>query len=349
MTTTTTPAQPEPSYEQICDMLEKGNPTDEECRLVRLGWVAALTAAPGVQADWQPMDTAPTRGMILLMVEHSSGERRVFASEASHEDGEWRWIITTGWVGWTPLHSGWTPVLWQRWVDAPGAATAQPAEGAAPPIDMVLHCPKCGVQHIDAPESDADYGKHLAHGGFDEQWSNPPHRSHLCHGCGHIWRPADVPTNGVRAVKTQGKADSPIASPGQAPAGAAELAEESQAVLAVRLLLCGIDRDETHHEDGWWPTSHGVEFGTKKLREVEALVRMLEDERDRYRSTCVQIEASIAAAPTPAAQQGDAEDAECWRRVVNRMDDANIDLAGMVRTLAAARRAALAQKEDRHG
>src|SRR5574340_600312 len=23
-------------------------------------------------------------------------------------------------------------------------------------------------------------------------WDNPPHRSHLCHGCGHIWRPADV-------------------------------------------------------------------------------------------------------------------------------------------------------------
>ncbi len=35
-----------------------------------------------------------------------------------------------------------------------------------------------------------------------------PHRSHLCHGCGHIWRPADVPTNGVVATKTKGKADS---------------------------------------------------------------------------------------------------------------------------------------------
>lgn len=42
----------------------------------------------------------------------------------------------------------------------------------------------------------------------------PIHRSHLCRpedgGCGHIWRPADVPTNGVKAVKTVGKADSPI-------------------------------------------------------------------------------------------------------------------------------------------
>lgn len=63
------------------------------------------------------------------------------------------------------------------------------------PIDIVLHCPACGLQHIDAPTPG---------------WTNEPHRSHLCHGCGHIWRPADVPTNGVPAVKTKGKADSPI-------------------------------------------------------------------------------------------------------------------------------------------
>ncbi len=66
-------------------------------------------------------------------------------------------------------------------------------------IDMVLHYPSCGVQHIDAPdERTAD-------------WKNPDHRSHLCHGCGHIWRPADVPTNGVQVVLTKGKDDSPIA------------------------------------------------------------------------------------------------------------------------------------------
>lgn len=57
----------------------------------------------------------------------------------------------------------------------------------APPLDMVLHCPRCHLQHIDAPEP--------ANG-----WDNPPHRSHLCHCCGCIWRPADVPTNGVASV-----------------------------------------------------------------------------------------------------------------------------------------------------
>lgn len=73
------------------------------------------------------------------------------------------------------------------------------------PIDMILHCPACGLQHIDAPEeSDPTTWTAEKYG----NWTNPPHRSHLCHGCGHIWRPADVPTNGVAAVKTKGEADS---------------------------------------------------------------------------------------------------------------------------------------------
>jgi hypothetical protein len=75
----------------------------------------------------------------------------------------------------------------------------QPPEPA--PIDMVLHCPQCHTQHIDAPEYPT--------AAFPEQWTNPPHRSHRCQACNHIWRPADVPTNGVAAVKTKGKDDSP--------------------------------------------------------------------------------------------------------------------------------------------
>lgn len=71
------------------------------------------------------------------------------------------------------------------------------------PIDMILHCPVCHTQHIDAPGTlitdDSGDGEYL--------WTNPPHRSHLCHGCGCIWRPADVPTNGVKAITTRGKAD----------------------------------------------------------------------------------------------------------------------------------------------
>lgn len=72
------------------------------------------------------------------------------------------------------------------------------AQREVKPLDMVLHCPECGRQHIDEPNEAAG-------------WGNPPHKSHLCRkedgGCGNVWRPADIPTNGVRAVATRGKAD----------------------------------------------------------------------------------------------------------------------------------------------
>lgn len=60
------------------------------------------------------------------------------------------------------------------------------------PIPMVLFCPMCGVQHIDE----------VAPG-----YTNPPHRSHLCSGCGCIWRPADVATVGVARIDTRGEHD----------------------------------------------------------------------------------------------------------------------------------------------
>lgn len=63
---------------------------------------------------------------------------------------------------------------------------------AVEPIDMLLWCPRCRAQHIDRP---------------DGWWRNPPHKSHLCNFCGLIWRPADVPTNGVSTIKTRGKDD----------------------------------------------------------------------------------------------------------------------------------------------
>lgn len=75
--------------------------------------------------------------------------------------------------------------------------------GQPEPIDMLLFCPKCGVQHVDAPEKASEGHPVL----YADAWTNSPHRSHLCHACGTIWRPADVPTNGVAAIQTSGKAD----------------------------------------------------------------------------------------------------------------------------------------------
>lgn len=77
------------------------------------------------------------------------------------------------------------------------------------PIDMILFCPMCGVQHVDAPEHhDVVVGEEDRIAvdtmtGLD----NPPHKSHLCHECGCIWRPADVCTNGVASILTRGERD----------------------------------------------------------------------------------------------------------------------------------------------
>lgn len=92
------------------------------------------------------------------------------------------------------------------------------------PIRMILFCPACGLQHIDAKEDakEDELIVHLARSIFTAKldgagggrrlqlWNNPPHRSHLCASCGHIWRPADVPTEGVADIQTRGKSDSPM-------------------------------------------------------------------------------------------------------------------------------------------
>lgn len=95
----------------------------------------------------------------------------------------------------------------------------------AQPIDMILPCPACGMLHIDDPAPDlCECGRTVREHSAPEEgypsdaaifgcnefkvaWDNPPHKSHLCHGCGLIWRPADVPTNGVAVIKTKGQND----------------------------------------------------------------------------------------------------------------------------------------------
>lgn len=102
------------------------------------------------------------------------------------------------------------------------------------PIDMVLFCPKCCTQHIDMPEPQPEPG----------EWTNPPHRSHLCSHCGHIWRPADVPTNGVLFVQTKGKDDAPLHSPLEYVHNVARMAHE-----------WGVDIARPRAPDGW-PSSN---------------------------------------------------------------------------------------------
>lgn len=122
------------------------------------------------------------------------------------------------------------------------------SEDATPVIDMVLYCPNCGTQHIDkdnydeirikAAELGVDREGDRAYSDWleEHEWTNPPHRSHLCHSCGCIWRPADVFTNGVEAIQTKGKADTwvgkaPFAAPGVASLPAPQAAQAAYAYI----------------------------------------------------------------------------------------------------------------------
>ena len=49
------------------------------------------------------------------------------------------------------------------------------------PIPMFLTCPLCGARHIDEGE-----------------FATKVHHTHSCQNCGLTWRPAIVPTVGVK-------------------------------------------------------------------------------------------------------------------------------------------------------
>jgi hypothetical protein len=104
------------------------------------------------------------------------------------------------------------------------ALTARVAE----PIPMLLFCPDCAAQHVDAPEPGSG-------------WTNPPHKSHTCHTCGIIWRPADVPTVGVAAIGTKGGADtwdpSIRAEAGIVVALRATIAQRTEELAAARAVV----------------------------------------------------------------------------------------------------------------
>lgn len=122
---------------------------------------------------------------------------------------------------------------------------------SAAPIPMVLHCPTCFAQHIDEAT---------------ETWANPPHRSHLCHNCGCIWRPADVATVGVRAVETRGSADTwPNDTP--VPDAVGEGMQKTATVRALILHLAALAGEHGHDcpvfivdaDTGWKLPLHPVQ------------------------------------------------------------------------------------------
>lgn len=87
--------------------------------------------------------------------------------------------------------------------------------GTAPPVDMLLFCPNCAEQHVDEARPDVCETCGGNEAGCScktfSPWLNLPHKSHRCTSCNHVWRPADVPTNGVAENRTVGQRDeSPI-------------------------------------------------------------------------------------------------------------------------------------------
>lgn len=81
------------------------------------------------------------------------------------------------------------------------------------PIPMIIFCPRCGVQHVDAAEPHKEDCQAVTIAEQTEcicgAWLNPPHRSHLCHDCGHIWRPSLARTTGVAEIRILGDHDHP--------------------------------------------------------------------------------------------------------------------------------------------
>jgi len=69
--------------------------------------------------EWQTIETAPNSGVILLAVEDSAGERRSYVAEISNEDDGQKWMVTVGWLGWSYLHAGWTPIGWMPLLPPP--------------------------------------------------------------------------------------------------------------------------------------------------------------------------------------------------------------------------------------
>jgi rubrerythrin len=88
------------------------------------------------------------------------------------------------------------------------------------PVDMLLFCPNCGQRHVDEAKPDVcetcggekddfprNEGALICTCEAFTAWLNPLHKSHRCNFCNHVFRPADVPTNGVAALKTKGERD----------------------------------------------------------------------------------------------------------------------------------------------
>lgn len=179
-------------------------PTDKEIRILIDGLRAPAYWFSGSSAGHEGENDRPLQAADAL--------EAVLAERQAARDGVTEDMYATALKAYNnadiTVDGGISPDWFKIRLSAALQSVAQPTA----PIDMILHCPTCHVQHIDETEHhrviyDGD-GSPID---VKPSWNNPPHRSHLCHACGTVWRPADVPTNGVKEIKTKGKGDKFVA------------------------------------------------------------------------------------------------------------------------------------------
>lgn len=131
------------------------------------------------------------------------------------------------------------------------------------PVDLLLFCPNCGEQHIDAPQP-------------EKSWDNPPHRSHECQFCRHVWRPADVPTNGVASIVTKGRVD------GNArPRFYATAKDYADALSTAEREAREAKAEAKSAKDRMWETGHLNEQLTTQLTQATAALEEMTRQRDQ--------------------------------------------------------------------
>ncbi|WP_343593422.1 hypothetical protein [Paracidovorax wautersii] len=316
MTTTATTGAEMPTNEQICDILQIGNPTDEECRLIRLGYAAALSAAapaaPADPMDWPlPCDVTVGHGTIGKGVPLRTLVNRMKvlygmatgndADEVQNRTPEQRQALTDAFIA--SVQPAATPKDQQPGAaEVDGRVTAdmlstlqsglsmlrqinaeseerharwedhQPDLAEVAPIDMVLNCPACGLQHIDADEWE-DNPHDIEQGRILERSSTP---SGIPDAAGHWVRYEDH----VAALS----AAAPAAPVEHEPSPTAGMS------LAQRIL----------HVGGRNNAAGYVEFGSTQA--VEALIRHVL--RDLPATAAPQ--AQQPTAPQATAQEGGA-------------------------------------------
>lgn len=96
---------------------------------------------------------------------------------------------------------------------------------------MRLFCPVCNARHIDKPEP-------------EKGWENPPHKTHLCAECGHLWRPFEYATIGVSDEEWQEFVKSYLNSPdtGEVLSMAHEIINRPDNMLTRTLAMLEADR-----------------------------------------------------------------------------------------------------------